>query len=151
MAPISLAYAHTFYNAILFMAFGSIIYATHDEVLARLGMLIRKLPFVAAVTLIGVMALCAMPFSSGFTGTYLIFEEALKLQGPIPGPILCLLLSLAMVLMILAGGLRLPYFTFWSKAISNRKALLPLPKNMGGGHGPGRGLLPGSGDFPRYC
>ncbi len=127
---ISLAYAHTFYNAILFMAFGSVIYATHDEVLARLGGLARKLPFVTAVTLIGAMALCATPFFSGFTGTFLIFEAALKFQGRIPGPIICLLLGLAMVLMILAGGLRLPYFAFWSKAISNRRALLPLPKNM---------------------
>lgn len=145
---ISLAYAHTFYNALLLMAMGSIIYATHDEYLARLGKLARKLPFVAAVTLIGAMALSAMPFFSGFTGTYLIFEEALKLQGPIPGPVLCLLLALAMALMILAGGLRLPYFAFWSKAIANRKPLLPLPKNMVAAMGMTAAFCLAQGIFP---
>jgi len=127
---ISLAYAHTFYNALLMMTMGSVIYATHEELLGRLGNLFRKLPFVFALTLIGLLGLCAVPFFSGFTGISLIFEEALKLQGPIPGAILVLLLGLAMVLMILAGGLRLPFFVFWSENVENREPLRPLPKNM---------------------
>ena len=127
---ISLAYAHTFYNALLLMAMGSVMYATREELLGRLGNLFRKLPFVAALTLIGIFGLCAVPFFSGFTGISLIFEEALKLQGPIPGAALVLLLGLAMALMILAGGLRLPFFVFWSEGAGNREPLRPLTRNM---------------------
>ena len=127
---ISLAYAHTFYNALLLMAMGSVMYATREELLGRLGNLFRKLPFVAASTLMGILGLCAVPFFSGFTGISLIFEEALKLQGPIPGAALVLLLGLAMALMILAGGLRLPFFVFWSEGAGNREPLRPLTRNM---------------------
>ena len=132
---ISLAYAHTFYMALLLMAMGSVMYATREELLGRLGNLSRKLPFVAALTLIGILALCAVPFSSGFTGVYLIFEEALKLQSPIPGEFLVLALALAMTLIIL-GGLRLPFFLFRSESRGEKflapteEPLRPLHRNM---------------------
>lgn len=125
---IALAYAHTFYMALLLMAMGSVIYATREELLGRLGNLSHKLPFVAALTLIGIFALCAVPFFSGFTGVSLIFEEALKLQSPIPGVFLVLVLALAMTLIIL-GGLRLPFFLFWSSA-ETKEPLRPLHRNM---------------------
>jgi len=124
---IALAYAHTFYMALLLMAMGSVIYATREELLGRLGSLSRKLPFVAALTLIGILALCAVPFFSGFTGVSLIFEEALKLQSPIPGELL--VLTLAMTLIIL-GGLRLPFFLFWSESTETKEPLRPLHRNM---------------------
>jgi multicomponent Na+:H+ antiporter subunit D len=128
---ISLAYAHTFYTALLLMTMGSVIYATREEFLGRLGNLSRKLPFVAALTFLGILALCAVPFFSGFTGITLIFEEALKLQGPVPGPVLVPIMGLAMVLMIMAGGLRLPFFVFRSKkSTPNGEPIRPLPKNM---------------------
>jgi len=107
---------------------GSVMYATREELLGRLGNLSRKLPFVAALTLIGIFALCAVPFFSGFTGVSLIFEEALKLQSPIPGVFLVLVLALAMTLIIL-GGLRLPFFLFWSSA-ETKEPLRPLHRNM---------------------
>ncbi len=126
---IALAYAHTFYMALLLMAMGSVIYATREELLGRLGSLSRKLPFVAASTLIGILALCAVPFFSGFKGVSLIFEEALKLQSPIPGEFLVVVLALATGLIIL-GGLRLPFFLFWSENTETTEPLRPLHKNM---------------------
>ncbi|MBW2708247.1 MAG: Na+/H+ antiporter subunit D [Deltaproteobacteria bacterium] len=126
---IALAYAHTFYMALLLMAMGSVIYATHEELLGRMGNLFRKLPFVAALTLMGILALCAVPFFSGFTGVSLIFEEALKLQTPIPGEFLVPVLALAMILIIL-GGVRLPFFLFRSESTETKESLQPLPGNM---------------------
>ena len=126
---ISLAYAHTVYNALLMMTMGSVIYTTHEETLGRLGNLFGKVPFVAVLTLIGVLALCAVPFFSGFTGISLIFEEAFKRNSPMPGPVLLLLLGLAMAVMILAG-VRLLYYVFWSENTRNRDPLQPLPKSM---------------------
>lgn len=127
---IILAYAHTFYNALLLMAMGAVIYTTGEEQLIRLGNMGPKLPFVAALTLIGAFALCAIPFFSGFPGISRIFEEALKLERPIPGLFLMLLLCISMVLMIIAGGLRLPFFVFWSKNTANPEPLRKPPGNM---------------------
>ena len=126
---ISLAYAHTVYNALLVMTMGSVMYTTHEETLGQLGHLFRKLPVVAALTLIGIPALCAVPFFSGFTGISLIFEEALKLNSPMPGVVLVLLLGLAMAVMIMAG-VRLPFYVFWSENTRNGEPLRPLPKSM---------------------
>ncbi|OQY47829.1 MAG: hypothetical protein B6240_05365 [Desulfobacteraceae bacterium 4572_87] len=126
---ISLAYAHTFYNALLMMTMGSVIYATHEETLGQLGNLFRKLPVVAALTLLGILALCAVPFFSGFTGISLIFEEALKRNSPMPGAVLVLLLGLAMAVMIIAG-VRLPFYVFWSGNTRNGAPPGPLPKSM---------------------
>ena len=126
---IALAYAHTFYMALLLMAMGSVIYATREERLGRLGNLCRKLPFVAALTLIGVLALCAIPFFSGFRGVSLIFEAALKLQSPIPGAFPATTLALAMTLIIL-GGLRLLFFLFGPESTETKNPLRPLPRNM---------------------
>ena len=126
---VALAYAHTFYMSLLLMTMGSVIYATREELLGRLGNLSRKLPFVATLTLLGILALCAVPFFSGFTGVSLIFEEALKLQSPITGEFLVLVLALAMTLIIL-GALRLPFFVFWSERTESEEPLRPLQKNM---------------------
>jgi len=132
---IALAYAHTFYMALLLMAMGSVIYATREELLGRLGNFSRKLPFVAALTLIGILSLCAVPFFSGFSGISMILQEALKLQSPLPGAFLVPALALAMALIIL-GGVRLFYFLFWSESRGEKflapteEPLRPLHGNM---------------------
>ncbi|MCF8129327.1 MAG: Na+/H+ antiporter subunit D [Deltaproteobacteria bacterium] len=124
-----LAYAHTYYTGLLLMAMGSVIYAAREELLAKLGNLGRKLPFVAASTMLGLFGLCAVPFFSGFPGVSLIFEEALKLQGPVPGTILVMALALAMAL-IVSGGARLAFFLFRTGNVENQEHLKPLHRNM---------------------
>ncbi len=125
-----LAYANTFYTALLLMSMGAIIHATGEDQLLRLGHLAGKLPFLAVSTLIGVLALCAVPFFSGFPGISLILEEALKLAAPIPGSMLVLLLGFAILLIIMAGGLRLPYYVFLFKRSGNPIIHGNLPRNM---------------------
>ncbi len=124
-----LIYAQTFYNALLLMAMGAILYGTQEDILIKLGNLGRKLPFVAALTILGMLCLCAIPFFSGFPGISLIFEEAFKLRNPIPGPLLVILLGLGMTLTLL-GGARLSFFLFWSRGNENVKQLKPLHGNM---------------------
>ena len=126
---VSLAYAHTFYNALLLMAMGGIIHATRQEGLKQVGHLARKFPIITASILIGMLGLFGVPFFSGFTGISLIFKEALKLQGPLSGLFPAMLLGLSMVSMILAG-VRLSFFLYGSENSGNREPLLPLPGNM---------------------
>jgi multicomponent Na+:H+ antiporter subunit D len=126
---ISLAYAHTFYNALLLMALGGIIYATRREHLAASGTFARKFPVVAASTFLGMLGLFAVPFFGGFPGISLIFEEALKLQGPLKGPFVAVLLALSMMLMILAGT-RLLFFLYRSEHSGHSEPLRPIPGNM---------------------
>ena len=126
---ISLAYAHTFYNTLLVMTMGSVIYSTREETLGRLGNLFRKLPVVAALTIIGILALCAVPFFSGFTGISMIFESVLRLNSPMPGAVLALFVGFAVAMMIMAG-VRLPFYIFWSGSTRHGDSLRPLPKSM---------------------
>jgi len=126
---VSLAYAQTFYTALLLMAMGSVIHAMNKEHLTELGNLARRLPFVFISTIFGMLALCAVPFFSGFPGISLIFEEALKLQDPVPGLLLVILLGLAMVWMLL-GSARLSFFLFRTERAEPKEQLKPLHGNM---------------------
>jgi len=57
---------HAFFKALLFLAAGSVIHATHEQVIWRLGGLRRSMPWTALSFLIGGLALCGMPGFSGF-------------------------------------------------------------------------------------
>lgn len=125
---IALAFVHTFYNGLLFMSMTTVIYATKEYQLTHLGKLGTKLPFAAGGTVLGALCLCAVPFFGGFPGISLILDAVVEQLGPFP----VALLLLAFLLMVLAGGLRLPCLVFGSKTTINRKTLPSVPKNMTG-------------------
>lgn len=125
---IALAFFHTFYNGLLFMAMTTVIYTTSESQLTHLGKLAAKLPVAAGATVLGALCLCAVPFFGGFPGISLIFEAVLEQLGPV----MVALLLIAFLSTVLAGGLRLPWLVFGSKTAVNRKPLAPVPKNMTG-------------------
>src|SRR5258706_187437 len=58
---------HAFFKALLFLSAGSVILAMHHEQnIFRMGGLRKHLPFPFACMLIGTLALCAVPFTSGY-------------------------------------------------------------------------------------
>jgi NADH-quinone oxidoreductase subunit L len=68
---------HAFFKALLFLAAGSIILATHHEQdMFKMGGLARRLPFVFGVYLIGSLALTAIPPTAGFFSKDEILLEA---------------------------------------------------------------------------
>src|SRR3989338_5357701 len=59
-------YTHAFFKALLFLGVGSVIHATHEQDLAKLGGLRRAMPLTWAVFLIGALAMSGCVPLSGF-------------------------------------------------------------------------------------
>ena len=57
---------HAFFKALLFLAAGSVIHATHQQELSRLGGLWRRMPWTHAVCLIASLSMGGFFFLSGF-------------------------------------------------------------------------------------
>jgi len=60
-------YNHAFFKALLFLGAGSIVHSLGDEQdIRKIGGLYYVLPFTSTIMIIGCLALCAYPFTSGF-------------------------------------------------------------------------------------
>ncbi len=68
---------HAIFKSGLFMMFGAVYMSTHTLDFARLGGMRKALPFTAAVTLIGSLAVLGMPGFSGFASKTLIHDALL--------------------------------------------------------------------------
>ena len=68
---------HAFFKALLFLSSGSVILAMHHEQnIFRMGNLRKHIPFIYWCMLIGTLALCAFPLTSGFFSKDAILHEA---------------------------------------------------------------------------
>jgi len=121
----ALVYAHTFYNALLFMAAGCLIHSLKEDHLSSLGGLAPRVPFILACTMVGGLSMSAMPLLNGFISIPLILEAGWQ-----KSPVLGIALTLAMAGTFMAVGLRVPYFAFWSKKPQKREKQDTLPLNM---------------------
>ncbi|HEY9204295.1 MAG TPA: hydrogenase 4 subunit B [Candidatus Methanoperedens sp.] len=68
---------HSVFKGLLFMGAGSIIFSTHTQNIEKLGGLIKKMPSMAILFLIGVLSISALPPFSGFVSEWLIFQSLL--------------------------------------------------------------------------
>jgi hydrogenase-4 component B len=68
---------HSLFKNLLFMTVGSVIHQTHEADLDHLGGLIRRMPKTAAITLLGCIAMAALPPLNGFVSEWLTFQAAL--------------------------------------------------------------------------
>jgi NADH-quinone oxidoreductase subunit L len=57
---------HAFFKALLFLAAGSVIHATHTQELSHYGGLWKKMPWTAATWCVGALALAGIPPLAGF-------------------------------------------------------------------------------------
>lgn len=80
---------HAFFKALLFLAAGSVIHATHTNDIREMGGLWRKTPWTAALFGAGSLALAGIPGFAGFFSKDLLLEELLHAGrfGPL---VLCL-------------------------------------------------------------
>lgn len=69
---------HAFFKGLLFLSAGAVFHATGTRDMEKLGGLIRKMPLVAAVVLIGSLAICGLPPLNGFISEFFIYFAALK-------------------------------------------------------------------------
>lgn len=68
---------HAFFKALLFLGAGAVIHSFNDQQdVRKMGGLIKFMPFVYSVMLVGTLSLMALPFLTGFFSKDLILELA---------------------------------------------------------------------------
>jgi formate hydrogenlyase subunit 3/multisubunit Na+/H+ antiporter MnhD subunit len=72
---------HAFFKSLLFLAAGSVLHATGERSLGRLGGLFHRMPSVAWCALIGTVAIAGLPPLNGFVSEWLLLQAFLFTPG----------------------------------------------------------------------
>jgi formate hydrogenlyase subunit 3/multisubunit Na+/H+ antiporter MnhD subunit len=72
---------HAFFKSLLFLATGSVLHATSERSLGRLGGLIHRMPWVAWSALVGTVAIAGLPPLNGFVSEWLLLQAFLFTPG----------------------------------------------------------------------
>jgi formate hydrogenlyase subunit 3/multisubunit Na+/H+ antiporter MnhD subunit len=107
LAMIALLYHalnHSFMKSLLFLGTGAVLHATGERNLGRLGGLIHRMPWVAWTTLVGALAIAALPPLNGFVSEWLLLQSFLFTPS-VPQPFLNMLLPLGAAVFVLAAAL----------------------------------------------
>jgi hydrogenase-4 component B len=73
--------AHAGFKSLLFLCTGSVLHATNERSLGKLGGLIQRMPWVAWLALLGVIAGSGLPPLSGFVSEWLLLQAFLFSPG----------------------------------------------------------------------
>ncbi len=95
---------HALFKSLLFLGTGSVLHATGERNLGRLGGLMRCMPWVAWVTLVGVLASAGLPPLGGFVSEWLLLQSFLFTPG-LPNPVLNMLIPVVAALIALVAAL----------------------------------------------
>lgn len=91
---------HALFKSLLFLGTGSVLHATGERNLGRLGGIIHRMPWVALLSLVGVLAIAGLPPLNGFAAEWLLLQAFLLTPG-LPHAWLNMLIPVA------AGGIAL--------------------------------------------
>ncbi len=95
---------HCCFKSLLFLATGSVLHATHERSLGKLGGLIHSMPWVAVLALVGTLAIAGLPPLNGFVSEWLLLQAFLFSPG-LPNPYLNMLVPVASAALVLAAAL----------------------------------------------
>ncbi|MDE2309542.1 MAG: hydrogenase 4 subunit B, partial [Betaproteobacteria bacterium] len=95
---------HAFFKSLLFIGTGSILHATGERNMGRLGGLIRKMPWAAALMLVGVLSISGLPPFNGFVSEWLLLQAFLLSPG-LPNSYINMLIPVAAAVIALAAAL----------------------------------------------
>ncbi len=95
---------HAFMKSLLFLGTGAVLHATGERNLGRLGGLIHRMPWVAWLTLVGVLAISGLPPLNGFVSEWLLLQ-AFLFSHEVPHPFVNMLLPLGAAIVALAAAL----------------------------------------------
>lgn len=68
---------HSLFKSLLFLTTGSVLHATKQRSLGKLGGLIRHMPWVATLALVGTLAIAGLPPLNGFVSEWLLLQSFL--------------------------------------------------------------------------
>jgi formate hydrogenlyase subunit 3/multisubunit Na+/H+ antiporter MnhD subunit len=95
---------HAFFKSLLFLATGSVLHATRERSLGKLGGLIHRMPWVAWCALVGSIAIAGLPPLNGFVSEWLLLQAFLFTPG-LPQGYLNMLVPVAAALVALTAAL----------------------------------------------
>jgi hydrogenase-4 component B len=95
---------HAFFKSLLFLATGSVLHATKERSLGKLGGLIHRMPWVAWLALIGTLAIAGLPPLNGFVSEWLLLQ-AFLFTPSLPQSFINMLVPLAAAALVLAAAL----------------------------------------------
>lgn len=95
---------HSIFKGLLFMGAGSILFSTHTKNIEELGGLIKKMPVMAMLFLIGVLSISALPPFSGFVSEWLLLQSLL-FSFSSTDPIIRIVLPVGAAALALTGAL----------------------------------------------
>ena len=95
---------HAFIKSLLFLGTGAVLHATGERNLGRLGGLIRRMPWVAWLMLVGVLAMAGLPPLNGFVSEWLLLQSFL-FAHEVPQSFVNMLLPMGAALVALAAAL----------------------------------------------
>ncbi len=95
---------HAFFKSLLFIGTGSILHATGERNMGRMGGLIRKMPWAAALMLVGVLSISGLPPFNGFVSEWLLLQAFLLSPG-LPNNYINMLIPVAAAVIALAAAL----------------------------------------------
>jgi formate hydrogenlyase subunit 3/multisubunit Na+/H+ antiporter MnhD subunit len=95
---------HACFKSLLFLATGSVLHATRERGLGRLGGLIHRMPWVAWLALVGALATAGLPPLNGFVSEWLLLQAFLFTPG-LPDGYLNMFVPIAAAAIALAAAL----------------------------------------------
>ena len=96
--------SHAVFKSLLFLSTGCVLHATAERSLGKLGGLIRYMPWVAWVTLIGALTSAGLPPLGGFVSEWLLLQSFLFTPG-LPDALLNMLIPVVAALIALIAAL----------------------------------------------
>ena len=101
---------HSLFKSLLFLATGCVLHATGQRSLGKLGGLIRRMPWVAGLALVGTLAIAGLPPLNGFVSEWLLLQSFLftpriphaflNMLIPLGAAALALIIALAAYVMV---------------------------------------------------
>ena len=95
---------HAIFKSLLFLATGSVLHATKERSLGKLGGLIHRMPWVAWLALVGVLAAAGIPPLNGFVSEWLLLQ-AFLFTPSLPQSFVNMLVPLAAAALVLSAAL----------------------------------------------
>jgi hydrogenase-4 component B len=95
---------HAYFKSLLFLTTGSVLHATKERSLGKLGGLIHRMPWVAWLALVGTLAIAGLPPLNGFVSEWLLLQSFLFTPS-LPQSFINMLVPVAAGALVLAVAL----------------------------------------------
>jgi hydrogenase-4 component B len=101
---------HSIFKGLLFLGAGAIQVGAGTRDLERLGGLVRRMPWTAALFLTGALAIAALPPLNGFAGEWLLYQSLIGLGSSVGTASVATIVALTVGTVALTGGLSVACF-----------------------------------------